>query len=195
MVGRLRYSQACPSPSLSRAVLSWYVWRSAESQLLWYVPPFRLTPRVHPALCMASQLLNARTGGLFGVGPATVTVTASGGPGIGTGAQLPSVRGALQAGHSRIGRGPVDLGAHAQSRVRGTPARLGGAWHLAQRVPLPGTLARPRASARLALETGRTRAQGHSSRRAAGRRGCDRGPGRQAGGRIGKGFEPRRHRG
>ena len=78
MVGRLRYSQACPSLSLSRAVLSWYVWRSAESQLLWYVPPFRLTPRVHPALCMAAQLLNARTGGLFGVGPATVTVTAAG---------------------------------------------------------------------------------------------------------------------
>ena len=53
MVGRLRYSQACPSLSLSRAVLSWYVWRSAESQLLWYVPPFRLTPRVHPALCIS----------------------------------------------------------------------------------------------------------------------------------------------
>ena len=47
------------------------------------------------------------------------------------------------------------------------PARLGGAWHLALCVPLPGTLARPRASARLALETGRTRAQGRAYRRAA----------------------------
>ena len=35
-----------------------------------------------------------------------------------------------------------------------------GTWHLALCVPLPGALARPRASARLALETGRTGPQG-----------------------------------
>ena len=40
------------------------------------------------------------------------------------GRKLPSVRGALQAGHSRIGRGPVDLGAHAQSRVLRPPCPI-----------------------------------------------------------------------
>ena len=41
--------------------------------------------------------------------------------GDGTWAQLPPVRGALQAGHSRIGRGPADLGAHPESESSPSP--------------------------------------------------------------------------
>ena len=48
-------------------------------------------------------------------------------------------------------------------------AEVRGVWLIC--VPLPGTLARPRASARLALETGCTRAQGRAYRWAQGRHG------------------------
>ena len=50
-------------------------------------------------------------------GPLATAVEACG-PRHGTGAQLCHVRGALQAGPGRLGRGPVDLGAHPQQRVR-----------------------------------------------------------------------------